>query len=63
VIDASVVMAPFAYGYRSAQLLYQLATRGAQALPPNGVIDTGFQVVTGANLQAFSRQRAEESKW
>jgi ribose transport system substrate-binding protein len=63
VIYATVVLTPFDYGYDSAKLLYNLALHGEQALPPSGVIDTGFKVLHAADLPAFRALMAEESKW
>lgn len=63
VINATVVLTPFDYGYDSAKLLYNLALHGEQALPPNGVIDTGYKVLHASDLPSFRELMAEESKW
>jgi len=63
VIAATVALTPFDYGFRSARLLYDLAQQGDSARPPNGVIDTGFQVIHAQDLQAFRQQMAEQAKW
>lgn len=63
VIDATVVLTPFEYGYRSAKLLYDLALQGDAARPPGGVVDTGYRVIRSADLTAFRQQLAEQAKW
>jgi len=63
VIDATVVLTPFDYGYQSAKLLYDLARNGEKALPPGGVIDTGFKVLHASDLPAFTAMMDEEKKW
>lgn len=63
VIDATVVLTPFDYGYQSAKLLYNLAVHGEKALPPNGVIDTGFKVLHRADLPSFASLMNQERKW
>ena len=63
VIDATVVLTPFDYGYRSAKLLYDLAKQGDAARPANGVIDTGYRVIHAADLPAFRKQMIEQAAW
>lgn len=63
VIDATVVLTPFDYGYQSATLLYKLAKEGDAARPANGVIDTGYRVIHEADLSAFRTQLAEQASW
>ena len=58
-IAATIVQRPFEFGYRSIQLLADLAERGDEAIPPGGIIDTGVVVVDGANVASF---RAELEK-
>ena len=62
VVKATVVQKPFEFGYRSAKLLYELATRGAAALPASPIIDTGVEVVTKDNVAAFKANLAELKK-
>jgi ribose transport system substrate-binding protein len=63
VIEATVVLTPFEYGYRSAQLLYDLARKGETARPADGIINTGYRVVHAGDLTAFKAQLAEQAKW
>jgi ribose transport system substrate-binding protein len=63
IIDAAVVLTPFEYGYRSAMLLYDLAGKGDSALPANGLIDTGFKVITKANIKQFRQELAAQRAW
>lgn len=63
VIDATIVLTPFDYGYRSAKLLYDLAQQGEAARPANGVIDTGYRVIHATDLAAFRQHMAEQTKW
>lgn len=63
VIDATIVLTPFDYGYRSAKLLYDLARQGESARPPMGVIDTGYRVIHSTDLSVFREQMAEQAKW
>ena len=62
VVKATVVQKPFEFGYRSAKLLYELATKGAAALPANPIIDTGVEVVTKDNVAAFKAKLADLKK-
>jgi ribose transport system substrate-binding protein len=63
VIDATVVLTPFDYGYLSAKLMYELARNGASAIPPGRKIDTGFSVIRSDNLNSFIQKLADERKW
>jgi ribose transport system substrate-binding protein len=63
LIEASVALSPFDYGYLSAKLLRDLAFKGEAARPSGGTIDTGFTVVNRANLAAFRQQLREEASW
>lgn len=63
VIDATVVLTPFDYGYQSATLLYKLAKEGEAARPASGVINTGYHVIHAADLSSFRSQLAEQSSW
>jgi ribose transport system substrate-binding protein len=64
-IAVTVVQKPFQFGYLSSKWMQDLATKGESAkatLPPNGVIDTGVEVITKANVEKFKQQLAEMKK-
>lgn len=63
VIEASVVLSPFDYGYLSARLLRDLAFKGRAARPSGGAIDTGFKVINRTNIAAFRQQLREQAAW
>ncbi len=58
-IAATVVQRPFEFGYRSIRLLADLSSRGREAIPPGGTIDTGVVVVTRDNVEAFRAELAQ----
>jgi ribose transport system substrate-binding protein len=62
VVAFTVVQKPFEFGYRSAKLLYELCTNGAAALPKDPIVDTGVEVVTKDNVEAFKAKLAELKK-
>ncbi len=62
VVKATVVQKPFEFGYRSAKLLYELATKGATALPASPIIDTGVEVVNKDNVADFKARLADLKK-
>ena len=62
VVSFTVVQKPFEFGYRSAMLLHELCTKGAAALPKDPIIDTGVEVVTKDNVEAFKAKLAELKK-
>jgi len=58
VIDATVAQREFDMGYKSVQLIYLIATKGQDAAfqemgVKDGVIDTGVDVITQANLKEY----------
>ncbi|MBC7251233.1 MAG: sugar-binding protein [Anaerolineae bacterium] len=58
VINATVAQREFDMGYKSVQLIYLIATKGQEAAMEemgvvNGVIDTGVDVITAANLKEY----------
>jgi ribose transport system substrate-binding protein len=62
LIAVTVVQKPFDFGYLSSRWLHQLATQGdaaRKALPPNGLLDTGVEVITPANVASFEKRLAE----
>jgi ribose transport system substrate-binding protein len=64
-IQVTVVQKPFQFGYLSSRWTQELATKGdvaKAALPPNGVIDTGVEVISKANVERFKQQLAEMKK-
>jgi ribose transport system substrate-binding protein len=58
-IAATVVQRPFEFGYRSVRLLADLSSRGREAIPTGGIIDTGVVVVTRDNVDAFRAELAQ----
>lgn len=63
IIECTVVLTPFDYGYVSARLLRDLAYKGESALPENRWIDTGFEVINKRNLAAFRAKLEGYRKW
>ncbi len=64
-IQVTVVQKPFQFGYLSSKWIHELATKGEAAkaaLPAGGVIDTGVEVITKANVEAFKKQLDEMRK-
>ncbi len=64
-IEVTVVQKPFQFGYLSSRWLQDLATKGdvaKAALPANGGIDTGVEVISKANVEKFKQQLAEMKK-
>ena len=56
---------PFQFGYLSSKWMHDLATKGdaaKKALPANGIIDTGVQVIDKTNVSAFKQELAEMKK-
>lgn len=65
VIDATVAQREFDMGYKSVQLIYLVATVGQQAAfeqlgVVDGVIDTGVDLITQANLQEYEQDLDEK---
>jgi len=61
VIQATVAQREFDMGYKSVQLIYKIATEGKEKAfadmgVVNGVIDTGVDVITPANLKEYEAQ-------
>jgi ribose transport system substrate-binding protein len=61
VIDATVAQREFDMGYKSVQLIYLISTAGQDAVfdemgVVDGVIDTGVDVITQANLKNYETQ-------
>jgi len=64
-ISATVVQRPFEMGYRSAKWMHRLATdfdKARAEIPPNGIEDTGVEVIDSKNLDDFQRRLAEWKK-
>ncbi|MDP9149762.1 MAG: sugar-binding protein [Myxococcota bacterium] len=64
-IQATVVQKPFQFGYLSSKWIHDLATKGEAAkasLPADGIIDTGVEVITKANVEQFKKQLDEMKK-
>ena len=64
-IEVTVVQKPFQFGYLSSRWMQDLATKGEAAktaLPANGIIDTGVEVITKANVAKFKQQLADMKK-
>jgi ribose transport system substrate-binding protein len=61
-VDVTVVQKPYEFGYRSVELLYKMKTMGVDAaraeqkVPADGLIDTGVELVTPANVAAFKKK-------
>jgi ribose transport system substrate-binding protein len=64
-VDVTVVQKPYDFGYRSVELLYKMKTMGVDAaraeekVPADGLIDTGVELVTPANVAAFKKKLDE----
>ena len=63
IIESTVVLTPFEYGYESAKLLYNLAVQGEEAVPENNWINTGFSVVNKNNLNEFRDKLEKQRAW
>ena len=63
IIESTVVLTPFEYGYESAKLLYNLAVQGEEAVPENNWINTGFSVVNKNNLNQFRDKLEKQRAW
>jgi ribose transport system substrate-binding protein len=63
-IQVTVVQKPFEFGYLSSKWMHELVTQGEAArarLPKDGLLDTGVEVITKANVAEFE-QRLEALK-
>jgi ribose transport system substrate-binding protein len=61
-IAATVVQKPFMFGYLSSKWMHELATAPEATiakLPKDGVLDTGVDVITKANVAEFKAKLAE----
>jgi ribose transport system substrate-binding protein len=64
-IDVTVVQKPYEFGYRAVELLYKMKTMGVDAaraelkVPADGLIDTGVELVTPANVAEFKKKLDE----
>jgi len=56
IIAATVVQQPYQMGYQSIRLLARLARGERDAIPEGGILDTGVQVVSKDNVQAFREE-------
>jgi ribose transport system substrate-binding protein len=64
-VAVTVVQKPFEFGYLSSKWMHDLATKGdaaRAAIPANRMIDTGVEVITKDNVDAFSKRLAELTK-
>jgi ribose transport system substrate-binding protein len=61
-VDVTVVQKPYDFGYRAVELLYKMKTKGVEAaraeekVPADGLVDTGVELVTPANVAAFKKK-------
>jgi ribose transport system substrate-binding protein len=61
-VDVTVVQKPYEFGYRAVELLYKMKTMGVEAaraaekVPADGLIDTGVELVTPANVAGFKKK-------
>lgn len=65
IIQVTVVQRPFQFGYLASKWMHALATQGDAAsatLPPNGVVDTGVEIIDRSNVEAFKQKLAELKK-
>ena len=58
-IFATVVQKPYEFGYQSVRILAALARKEAIEIPANKIIDTGVDVITKENVDAFSAKLEE----
>lgn len=64
-LDATVVQRPFEMGYRASRWMHRLATDFEKAkaeIPPQGIEDTGVEVIDAGNLPDFQRRLLEWKK-
>ncbi|HET7540877.1 MAG TPA: substrate-binding domain-containing protein [Polyangiaceae bacterium] len=64
-IQATVVQKPFQFGYLASKWMHDLAIKhdaAKAALPPGGIIDTGVEIISKDNLQAFRDRLAQMKK-
>lgn len=52
-IFATVVQKPYDFGYQSVKVLAALARNDKNAVPKNGIIDTGVRVINKSNVNKF----------
>jgi ribose transport system substrate-binding protein len=64
VVSATVVQKPFDFGYLSSKWMHELATKpeAMAALPKDGMLDTGVEVINKANVADFRAKLAEMKK-
>jgi ribose transport system substrate-binding protein len=64
VVSATVVQKPFDFGYLSSKWMHELATKpeAMAALPKDGMLDTGVEVINQANVADFRAKLAEMKK-
>lgn len=59
-IQVTLAQSPYAMGYKSVEILYQMITQGVaktlKSVPKNRFIDTGVDVVTKANLEDYKKK-------
>jgi ribose transport system substrate-binding protein len=59
-IDATIVQKPYMFGYLSVMVSYNMARMGVEEtqaiLPPDGIVDTGVEVVTPATVDEYKRE-------
>jgi len=58
-IFATVVQKPYEFGYQSVRILAALARGEKLPIPPNKIVDTGVDVITKENVDAFSAKLKE----
>ena len=63
VIESTIVLTPFEYGYESARLLYNLALNGKESVPENKWINTGFSVIKKSNIVEFREKLKTQRSW
>ena len=62
VVNVTCVQKPFQFGYQSAKMLHELATKGKSVVPAGGVVDTGVEIINAANVKDFRAKLAEMKK-
>jgi len=62
VVQVTCVQKPFQFGYLSSKWMHDLNTKKDVQIPPGGIIDTGAEVITAANVKDFRAALAEMKK-
>jgi ribose transport system substrate-binding protein len=62
VVQVTCVQKPFLFGYLSSKWMHELNAKKDTQLPPGGIVDTGAEVITAANVKDFRARLAEMKK-